>query len=92
MMNLMNISYDLNNWRLFIDFSKLSLKAVLLHNGNILPSIPIGHYEDHKWQMRQWRSKIAQCDVNIHSLAVSDEHAERFHQDIAAMERRYQDR
>jgi len=26
-----------------IDSSKLSLKAVLLHNGNILPSIPVGH-------------------------------------------------
>jgi hypothetical protein len=30
-------------WSLFIDFSKLSLKAVLLHSGNIHPSIPIGH-------------------------------------------------
>jgi hypothetical protein len=30
-------------WRLFIDSSMLSLKAVLLHNGNIYPSIPIGH-------------------------------------------------
>ena len=30
-------------WRLFIDSSKLSLKAVLLHNGNSKPSIPFGH-------------------------------------------------
>ena len=30
-------------WRLFIDSSKLSLKAVLLHNGNTLPFIPAGH-------------------------------------------------
>ena len=30
-------------WRLFIDWSKLSLKAVLLHNGNTLPSSPVGH-------------------------------------------------
>jgi hypothetical protein len=29
--------------KLFIDSSKLSLKAVFLHNGNIHPSIPIGH-------------------------------------------------
>jgi hypothetical protein len=28
-------------WRLFIDASKTSLKAVLLHNGNKLPSIPV---------------------------------------------------
>jgi len=31
------------DWRLFIDSSKLSFKAVLLHNGNNLPSIPVGH-------------------------------------------------
>lgn len=30
-------------WRLFIDSSKLSLKAVLLHQGNSKPSIPIAH-------------------------------------------------
>jgi hypothetical protein len=35
--------HDPNEWRLFIDSSKLSLKAVLLHNGNLLPSLPIGH-------------------------------------------------
>jgi hypothetical protein len=30
-------------WRLFIDASKTSLKAVLLHNGNKLPSIPVAY-------------------------------------------------
>lgn len=35
--------YDPKEWRLFIDSSKESLKAVLLHNGNTKPSIPIGH-------------------------------------------------
>ena len=29
--------------RLFIDLSKLSLKAVLVHNKNILLSIPVGY-------------------------------------------------
>ncbi|GFQ97174.1 uncharacterized protein TNCT_382281 [Trichonephila clavata] len=43
MMNFMDIKYDPNYWRWFIDSSKLSFKAVLLHNGNLLPSIPIGH-------------------------------------------------
>ena len=33
--------YDPNDWRLFIDASKTSLKAVLVHNGNEKPSIPI---------------------------------------------------
>jgi hypothetical protein len=30
-------------WRFFIDSSKLSLKAVLLYNGNKRPSVPLGH-------------------------------------------------
>jgi hypothetical protein len=30
-------------WRLFIDSSNRSLKAVLLHNGNRLPSLPLAH-------------------------------------------------
>jgi hypothetical protein len=32
----------LDEWRLFTDSSKLRVKAVL-HNENILPSIPAGH-------------------------------------------------
>ena len=31
------------NWRLYIDSNKLSLKAVLLHNGNEYLFIPIAH-------------------------------------------------
>jgi len=30
-------------WRIFIDPSKVSLKAVLLDNGNKLPTIPLVH-------------------------------------------------
>ena len=36
-------SYTPSEWRLFIDSSKKSLKCVQFHNGNKLPSIPIGH-------------------------------------------------
>jgi hypothetical protein len=35
--------YVPDQWRLFIDSSKASLKAVLLHNGNEKPSVPIAH-------------------------------------------------
>jgi hypothetical protein len=35
--------YDPKDWRLFIDSSKRSLKAVLLHNGNELASLPVAH-------------------------------------------------
>ena len=44
LMNFINISYDPNNWRLFIHSSKLSLKTVLLYNGTLLLSISIGHF------------------------------------------------
>ena len=37
------IEYSASHWRLFIDSSRQSLKAVLLHNGNVYPSIPIAH-------------------------------------------------
>ena len=36
-------TYDANEWRLFIDSSKRSLKVVLLHNGNKFGSIPLAH-------------------------------------------------
>ena len=35
--------FDSNTWRLFIDSSKRSLKAVFLHNSNLLASIPLAH-------------------------------------------------
>ena len=35
--------YNPEEWRLFIDSSKYSLKVVLLHNGNVLGSIPVAH-------------------------------------------------
>ena len=39
----LDYEYLPDDWRLFIDSSKRSLKAVLLHNGNVKPSIPIAH-------------------------------------------------
>ena len=35
--------YKAEDWRLFIDSSKRSLKCVLLHNGNVFGSIPLAH-------------------------------------------------
>lgn len=43
LMKALEINYDPTEWRLFIDSSKVSLKAVLLHIGNELPSIPVGY-------------------------------------------------
>ena len=43
MMAALRITHDPDEWRLFIDSPKTSLKAVLIHNGNFLPSIPTSH-------------------------------------------------
>ena len=43
LMQTLNINHNPLDWRLFLDSSHLSLKAVLLHNGNTLPSIPVSH-------------------------------------------------
>ena len=43
LMQTLNINHNTLDWRLFLDSSHLSLKAVLLHNGNTLPSIPVSH-------------------------------------------------
>lgn len=37
------IEHDAHEWRLFIDASKSSIKAVLLHNGNVHPSVPVAY-------------------------------------------------
>ena len=42
-MSKLGCEHNPAEWRLFIDSSKTTLKAVLLHNGNIKPSIPIGY-------------------------------------------------
>lgn len=42
-MNALKIAFDTTNWRLFIDSSKASLEAVLMHNKNIYPFVPIAY-------------------------------------------------
>ena len=39
----LNMSHCSDEWGLFVDSSKVSFKAVLLHSGNVLPSIPVAH-------------------------------------------------
>ena len=43
LMQTLSINHIPLDWRLFTDSSKLSLKAVIVHNVNTLPSIPLGH-------------------------------------------------
>ncbi|KAJ8716001.1 hypothetical protein PYW08_013286 [Mythimna loreyi] len=44
----LGIKHEVNEWRLFVDSSKSSLKAVLLHNGNTKPSVPVAYAIDMK--------------------------------------------
>ena len=53
-------SHRPEEWRLFIDLSKLSLKAVLLHNKNMLPSIPVG-YAAHMKETYENIKNLLQC-------------------------------
>ena len=39
----LGLTYDSKDWRSFLDSSKTSFKAVLLHNTNQYAPIPIGH-------------------------------------------------
>lgn len=40
-MEKLHLEHTCRQWRLFIDSSKVSLKVVLLNNGNQFPSIPL---------------------------------------------------
>jgi len=42
-MEVLGHEYNPDQWRLFPDLSKVSLKVVLLHNGNRFPSVPLVH-------------------------------------------------
>jgi hypothetical protein len=42
-MEVLGHGFNPDQWRLFIDSSKVSLKLVLLHNENKFPSVPLAH-------------------------------------------------
>jgi len=42
-MEELRLDQTTGHWRVFIDSSKVGLKAVLLHSGNKFPCIPLAH-------------------------------------------------
>jgi hypothetical protein len=42
-MEFLGNEYNPDQWRLFTDSSKVSLKVILLHNGNRFPSVPLAY-------------------------------------------------
>ena len=55
-----------SDWRLFIDSSQRSLKAVLLHNGNEKPCIPIAHYVHFKETYANMDILLDTIQYNVH--------------------------
>ena len=67
LMSSLGVKHKTEAWRLFIDSSKASLKAVLLHNGNMYASVPVGystHLKETYETMSLLLEKICYRDYN----------------------------
>ena len=62
LIDAMRMRHSPEQWRLFIDASKASLKAVLLHNGNKLPSIPVAYAPSTKETFTTMNSILVEVD------------------------------
>ena len=58
------------DWRLFIESSKRSLKCVLLHNGNILGSIPIGYSVKLKEEYNNLKKILEIINYSAHECVI----------------------
>ena len=67
----MEILYDKTNWRLSIDPSKDSIKAVLLYNGNTLPSVLIAYSTTIKESYEHQKTILTSIQYTAFSLAAS---------------------
>src|SRR6185436_10416008 len=63
-------AYDSSEWRLFIDSSKSSLKCVLLHNGNVYASIPIGHSVTMKEEYANIKIVLERLQYHAHGWVI----------------------
>ena len=62
--------YQPNEWKLFIDSSKQSLKCVLLHNGNRYASIPVGHSVTLKESYENVKNVLETLKYNNHGWMI----------------------
>jgi hypothetical protein len=53
-----------DQWHLFIDSSKVSLKVVLLHNGNRFPSVPLAHAANMKENYESMKLLLGKIKYN----------------------------
>lgn len=68
--NALGQKHDPNGWRLFSDSFKLSLKAVLVHNGNKYPSVPIAHAVHMKESYENMRVLLDHIRYNEYGWAI----------------------
>jgi hypothetical protein len=69
-MAAMNIRYNPEEWRLFIDSSTHSLKAVLLHKDKALSSVPVA-CAVHKQETQETMEGILSCvNYNIYQSCI----------------------
>lgn len=57
--------YDTVEWSLFIDYSRASLRAVLLHNGNKLSSASVSSRSQHEGILRHDLKVYLACNFNL---------------------------
>ena len=62
-MDVLDHEHKTTEWRLFIDSSKTSLKAVLLHNGNKFPSVPLAYATKHEGNVGEFENSVRKNSV-----------------------------
>ena len=62
--------YPPDEWRLFIDSSKRSLKCVLLHNGNKFACVPIKHFVITKENYLDVKMVLLKLRYSEHNLVI----------------------
>lgn len=66
----MGLEYQATDWRLFIDASMRSLKAVLLYKGNSVASIPVGHSVQLKENYANIKLLLVSLNYNDHKWLI----------------------
>ena len=66
----MGKDYNASDWRLFIDSSKRSLKAVLLFNGTKIASLPVGHSVAMKETYANMKVLLDKLDYTAHNWLI----------------------
>ena len=66
----LGIQYEAKEWRLFLDSSVRSMKAVLLHIGNKIASVPIAHSVELKECYSDMKHLLAALDNDLHQWKI----------------------